>query len=416
MMTGLIILFIVGYCLIIFERNLNVDKAAFSLLTGVACWVYYMFYSGVDVEVANEQLTHSLGDISGILFFLLAAMTIVELIDAHNGFDIITQLVKTTNKRKLLWIIGFIAFIASAVLDNLTTAIVMTALTQKIFTEKKDRWLMLGIIVIAANAGGAWSPIGDVTTTMLWLGKKISAVGIMKATLLPSLLCLIAPLCVVSIFFKGNIVKSTTVESINYSTKERNVVFAFGILSLLMVPVFKQLTHLPPYMGILSGLGLLWIVTEFIHRKTDEEAKGKFSVVSAIQKTDVKSILFFLGILIAIKPLELTGVLGGMANGLNSFFDGNQNGVVFSIGLMSAIVDNVPLVAAGMSMYDFPIDSSFWHFLAYASGTGGSCLIIGSAAGVAVMGLEEISFGWYFKRISLLALIGYVTGALLFFV
>lgn len=416
MITGLVILFVIGYCLIIFEHNLRIDKAAFSLLTGVACWVYYILNSGVNVETANEQLTHSLGDISGILFFLLAAMTIVELIDAHNGFDIITRMVKTNSKRKLLWIIGFISFFASAVLDNLTTAIVMTALTQKIFSEKKDRWIMLGVVVIAANAGGAWSPIGDVTTTMLWLGKKITATGIMKATIVPSLLCLTVPLGVLSIFFKGNVVRQTNADILTYTLKERNIVFAFGVLSLLMVPVFKQVTHLPPYMGILAGLGVLWIVTEVIHRKTDAEIKGKFSVMTAIQKTDVKSILFFLGILIAIKPLELTGVLSGLANGLNGVFNNDQESVIYSIGLISAVVDNVPLVAAGMSMFDQPIDSSFWHFMAYASGTGGSCLIIGSAAGVAVMGLEEISFGWYFKNISWLALLGYTAGALLFFI
>ncbi len=416
MTTGLVILFIVGYCLIVFEHRLRIDKAAFALLTGVACWVYYILNSGMNVETANEQLTHALGDISGILFFLLAAMTIVELIDAHNGFDIITQLVKTNNKRKLLWIIGFISFFASAVLDNLTTAIVMTALTQKIFFEKKDRWIMLGIVIIAANAGGAWSPIGDVTTTMLWLGKKISASGIMKAAFLPSLICLLAPLTVISIFFKGTIVRGVNSEELTYTLKERNIVFAIGILSLLMVPVFKQVTHLPPYMGILAGLGVLWIVTEIIHRRTAAEIKGKFSVMTAIQKTDVKSILFFLGILIAIKPLELSGVLNGLAGNLNALFNNDQNGVVYSIGLISAVVDNVPLVAAGMSMYDLPMDSSFWHFMAYAGGTGGSCLIIGSAAGVAVMGLEEISFGWYLKHISWIALLGYTAGALLFFV
>lgn len=416
MITGLTILFIVGYCLIIFEHNLKVDKAAFSLLTGVACWTWYIFNSTAGIEASNEQLTHSLGDISGILFFLLAAMTIVELIDAHNGFDIITQMVKTNSKRKLLWIIGFISFFASAVLDNLTTAIVMTALSQKIFSDKKDRWIILGVVVIAANAGGAWSPIGDVTTTMLWIGKKISATGIIKAAIVPSLLCMAVPLGVLSIFFKGKISRPVNTDTLTYTVKERNIVFVTGVLSLLMVPVFKQLTHLPPYMGILAGLGMLWILTEFIHRKTDAEIKGKFSVMTAIQKTDVKSILFFLGILLAIKPLELSGVLSGLANGLTTLFHNDQSSVIYSIGLISAVVDNVPLVAAGMSMFDAPLDSEFWHFLAYASGTGGSCLIIGSAAGVAVMGLEKFSFGWYLKHVAWLALLGYTAGALLFFI
>ncbi len=413
MIAGLIILFLVGYMLIIFETTLRVDKAAFSLLTGVGSWVYYI-YNAENKELVNEQLTHALGDISGILFFLLAAMTIVELIDAHNGFDIISKAVTTNSRRKLLWIIAFITFFASAILDNLTTAIVMTALVQKIFTEKKDKWLMLGIVIIAANAGGAWSPIGDVTTTMLWLNKKISASGIITSALIPSILCLCTPLAITSIFFKGKIEKKTTHEEPKYSLKERNLVFGIGILSLLMVPVFKQLTHLPPYMGILAGLAVLWITTEFIHRKKEEELKGKFSVMHAIEKTDVKSILFFLGILIAIKPLELTGVLSSLANNLNGIFYNNENAVVYSIGLISSIVDNVPLVAASISMYDYPIDSHFWQFLAYAAGTGGSCLIIGSAAGVAVMGLDNISFGWYLKRISILALIGYTCGAIWF--
>ena len=415
MIPALILIFIVGYFLIIFEHGLKIDKAAFALLTGVSCWAYYILASP-DTELVNGQLSHALGEISGILFFLLAAMTIVELIDAHDGFDLITQVVKTTSKRKLLWIIGFISFFASAILDNLTTAIVMTALTQKIFSEKKDRWMILGIVIIAANAGGAWSPIGDVTTTMLWLGKKISATGIMKATIIPSLVCLIVPLAIMSIYFKGKINEVVTDEKSTYSGSERIIVFSVGLGCLLFVPVFKQLTHLPPYMGILAGLGVLWIITEIIHRKTDADIKGKYSVMTAIQKTDVKSILFFLGILIAIKPLELTGVLTGLANNLNLLFNNNQDGVVYSIGVLSSVVDNVPLVAASMSMYDYPMDSGFWHFMAYAGGTGGSCLIIGSAAGVAVMGLEEISFGWYLKNIAWLALIGYTAGAVLFWV
>jgi Na+/H+ antiporter NhaD/arsenite permease-like protein len=411
--TTLIILFLIGYVFIIFENRLKIDKAAFALLTGIACWVYYAFKSP-DTDLINEQLAGAMGDISGILFFLLAAMTIVELIDAHDGFELITRLVKTTNKRKLLWIIGLLSFFASAVLDNLTTAIVMTALTQKIFSEKKDRLLMLGIVVIAANAGGAWSPIGDVTTTMLWLDKKISATGIIRAAFFPSLICLAVPLSLVSIYFKGTIGPVAAGKAAIYSGKERTIVFTIGIASLLFVPVFKQLTHLPPYMGALLGLGILWIVTEFMHRKTDEELKGKYSVMGAIQRTDVKSILFFLGILIAIKPLELSGVLSALAVDLDTLFNHDQHGVIYSIGIISSVVDNVPLVAAGMSMYDFPMDSDFWHFMAYAGGTGGSCLIIGSAAGVAVMGLEEISFGWYFKNISWLALAGYTAGALLF--
>jgi len=412
-MTSLIILFIIGYLFIIFERNVNVDKAAFSLLTGVACWVF-LISNSFDKELINHQLTESLGEISGILFFLLAAMTIVELIDAHNGFDIITKLIKTNDKRVLLWLISFITFFSSAILDNLTTAIVMTTLVQKIVKDQKDKWLLLGVIVLASNAGGAWSPIGDVTTTMLWINQKISATGVIKNVFLPSLICMIIPIAVLSFFFKGKFEKPVLNEHFNYSLKERNLIFLVGVLCLISIPVFKQLTHLPPYMGILAGLGVLWIVTEFMHRKKDQHLKERFSIMSAIQKTDVKSILFFLGILLAIKPLELTGVLQNLANQLTILFNNNTNSVVFSIGLISAIVDNVPLLAAGLSMFDFPMDDSFWHFMAYATGTGGSCLIIGSAAGVAVMGLENISFGWYVKRISLLAILGYISGALYF--
>jgi Na+/H+ antiporter NhaD/arsenite permease-like protein len=413
MISTLIIIFIVGYLFIIFERNVNVDKAAFSLLTGVSCWVYLILNSN-DKEIINHQLTEGLGEISGILFFLLAAMTIVELIDAHNGFDIITKFIKTTNKRNLLWLISFITFFSSAILDNLTTAIVMTTLVQKIVTDQKDKWLLLGVVVIASNAGGAWSPIGDVTTTMLWINHKISALGVIKQVIFPSLICMIVPVTLLSFFFKGKFEKPILNEQFNYSLKERNLIFIVGLLCLVSIPVFKQATHLPPYMGILAGLGFLWIVTEFIHRKKDQHLKERFSIMNAIQKTDVKSILFFLGILLAIKPLEITGVLNNLANQLGLLFNHNTNSVVFSIGLISSIVDNVPLVAAGLSMFDFPVDHPFWHFMAYATGTGGSCLIIGSAAGVAVMGLENISFGWYFKRISLLAIVGYLSGALFF--
>lgn len=412
-MTTLVILFIIGYLFIIFERNVNVDKAAFSLLTGVACWVF-LITNTENKEEINHQLTESLGEISGILFFLLAAMTIVELIDAHNGFDIITKFIKTSDKRILLWLISCITFFTSAILDNLTTAIVMTTLIQKLVKDSKDRWLLLGVVIIASNAGGAWSPIGDVTTTMLWMNQKISAIGVIKNVFVPSLICMVIPVAVLSFFFNGKFQKPVLNEQFNYSIKERNLIFLVGLLCLIAIPIFKQLTHLPPYMGILAGLGLLWIVTEFIHRKKNQELKERYSIMNAIQKTDVNSILFFLGILLAIKPLELTGVLNDTANYLQLFFNNNDSSIVFSIGLFSAIVDNVPLVAAGLSMFDFPIDHSFWQFMAYATGTGGSCLIIGSAAGVAVMGLENISFGWYFKRFTLLAILGYVSGALLF--
>jgi Na+/H+ antiporter NhaD/arsenite permease-like protein len=411
----MIYIFIIGYLFIIFEKNLNVDKAAFSLLTGVIMWVNLISNSN-DTHQINELLTESLGEISGILFFLLSAMTIVELIDAHNGFDIITKMIKTNNKLYLLWILGFITFFSSAILDNLTTAIVMTTLVQKLIKEQKDKLLLLGIIIIASNAGGAWSPIGDVTTTMLWMNKKISSMGVITHVIFPSLICLIIPLTIVSFFFKGKINRIEIKTDYDYSLKERNLIFLSGILCLISIPIFKQITHLPPYMGILGALGVLWIITEFIHRKKQHEVKEKFSIMHAIQKTDVKSILFFLGILLAIKPLEINGVLNQLAVNISQFFNHNNELVVLNIGLISAIVDNVPLVAASLNMFDFPIDHSFWQFMAFATGTGGSCLIIGSAAGVAVMGLDNISFGWYLKRISILALLGYLGGSVLFFI
>ncbi len=411
----MIYIFIIGYLFIIFEKNLNVDKAAFSLLTGVVMWIV-LISNSADTHHINELLTESLGEISGILFFLLSAMTIVELIDAHNGFDIITKMIKTNNKMYLLWILGFITFFSSAILDNLTTAIVMTTLVQKLIKEQKDKLLLLGIIIIASNAGGAWSPIGDVTTTMLWMNKKISSMGVITHVIIPSLICLVIPLSIVSFFFKGKFNRIEIKTDYDYSLKERNLIFFSGILCLVSIPVFKQLTHLPPYMGILGALGVLWIITEFIHRKKQNEVKEKFSIMHAIQKTDVKSILFFLGILLAIKPLEINGVLNQLAVNISQFFNQNNELVVLNIGLFSAIVDNVPLVAASLNMFDFPMDHSFWQFMAYATGTGGSCLIIGSAAGVAVMGLDNISFGWYLKRISVLALLGYLGGSVLFFI
>jgi Na+/H+ antiporter NhaD/arsenite permease-like protein len=378
-------------------------------------WVNLISNSN-DTHQINELLTESLGEISGILFFLLSAMTIVELIDAHNGFDIITKLIKTKNKLYLLWILGFITFFTSAILDNLTTAIVMTTLVQKLIKDQKDKLLLLGIIIIASNAGGAWSPIGDVTTTMLWMNKKISSMGVITNVIIPSLICLIIPLTIVSFFFKGKINRNEIKNEFDYSLKERNLIFLSGILCLISIPIFKQITHLPPYMGILGALGVLWIITEFIHRKKQHEVKEKFSIMHAIQKTDVKSILFFLGILLAIKPLEINGVLNQLAVNISQFFNHNNELVVLNIGLISAIVDNVPLVAASLNMFDFPMDHSFWQFMAFATGTGGSCLIIGSAAGVAVMGLDNISFGWYLKRISILALLGYLGGSVLFFI
>jgi len=365
----------------------------------------------------SEQLTGQLGELSGILFFLMGAMTIVELIDAHDGFDVITSRITTNNKRKLLWIISIITFFLSAALDNLTTAIVMVSLLRKLIDDKNDRLLFIGMVIIAANAGGAWSPIGDVTTTMLWIGGQITAQNIMIKLFIPSVVCLIVPLFVLSLKMKGNIVRPKIEEykSANpTSAFERNVVFFMGIGALVFVPVFKTVTHLPPFMGVLFGLAVLWVVTELIHSKKDDEDKDTLSVVHALRKIDVPSILFFLGILIAISSLQATGVLAQLAQYMNDTI-GDLNIIVPAIGLLSAIVDNVPLVAASMGMYDlqtYPPDSYIWEFLAYCAGTGGSILIIGSAAGVAAMGIEKINFIWYLKKIAWLALIGYLAGAI----
>jgi Na+/H+ antiporter NhaD/arsenite permease-like protein len=410
----LIITFVLGYAAIAFEHPIKINKAASALITGVLCWTIYML-SSADSHEVNHQLQEHLGELSGILFFLLGAMVIVELVDAHDGFQIITDRIKTTSPRKLLWIIGFITFFLSAALDNLTTTIVMISLLRKIVDDQKDRLFFAGIIVIAANAGGAWSPIGDVTTTMLWIGNQISAGAIVAHVFLPSLACLAVPLLYLNWKMKVPPPTLPKIKEVRPSTTtafERNLVFGLGVGGLLFVPIFKTLTHLPPYMGILLALGVLWVVTELIHHTKNTEEKGRLTVVHALQRVDAASVLFFLGILVSIAALESAGLLTHLAVWLSETI-GNQNVIVVSIGLLSAVIDNVPLVAAAMGMYpleQFPTDHSFWLFLAYCAGTGGSCLIIGSAAGVAAMGMERIDFIWYLKKISLLALLGYFAG------
>ena len=418
MVTLIVGIFILGYAAIGFEHTIKIDKAAVALITGVLCWTVYIFYSA-DKELVNEELTHSLGEVSGILFFLLGAMTIVELIDAYKGFDIITSRINETNKSRLLWIIAFISFFLSAILDNLTTTIVMISLLRKIMRAEKNRLFYAGIIVIAANAGGAWSPIGDVTTTMLWIGKQITSANIITQLILPSLACLVAPLIYLSFRIKGNVLKpkdETENSGSKIPQKQRNIIFFSGLLVLIMVPVFKTITHLPPYMGILFGLGILWIITEIIRGGIPEEDKHALSVVYALRKIDSPSILFFLGILSSVAALQAAGILSSLASWLNTGI-GNEKLIVISIGLLSSVVDNVPLVAAVQGMYplsQYPTDHSFWEFLAYCSGTGGSALIIGSAAGVAAMGMEKINFFWYLKKMSLLALLGYFAGVLVY--
>jgi Na+/H+ antiporter NhaD/arsenite permease-like protein len=409
----IVVIFIIGYLAIAFEHSIRINKAASALLTGVVCWSVYAL-SGSDKELVAENLAHHLGDISGILFFLLGAMVIVELIDAHDGFEIITERITTTNKRKLVWIVGIIAFFLSAVLDNLTTTIVMVSLLRKFIPSHKDRLMFAGLIVISANAGGAWSPIGDVTTTMLWIGNQITTANIIVKTILPSLVCFFVPALVISLQMKGSVEPMPEKKLKLYSTaNERRTVFTIGIACLLFVPLFKTITHLPPYMGIVFGLGTMWVLTEMVHSEKDEGEKGLLSVNHALRKIDTPSILFFLGILLAVSALQSTGILTSVANSLDKSI-GNISIITVIIGFLSAIVDNVPLVAAAQGMYSldqYPTDHFFWEFLAYCSGTGGSILIIGSAAGVAAMGMERIEFGWYLKKIAWLAILGYLTGA-----
>ena len=414
----IILVFVVGYAAIALEHPLNINKTATALLTGVLCWAVYIL-SSANKDLVSEQLYEHLGGISGILFFLLGAMTIVEIIDAHDGFNVITRKIKTKNKRTLLWVISILTFFLSSVLDNLTTTIVMVSLLRKIITDKPTRLFFIGMVVIAANAGGAWTPIGDVTTTMLWIGGQITTLNIMARLILPSLLCIIVPLIFLSFKVKGTIeepLPDQTKQQSSISRFEQNLILWLGIGALVFVPVFKTITHLPPFMGILFGVGILWLVTEILHRDKHPSEKDAFSVVSALQKADVPSVLFFLGILVAISALESTHILANLATYMDKTI-GNLDVIVISIGLLSSVIDNVPLVAATMGMYDmqtFPTDHYFWVFIAYCAGTGGSCLIIGSAAGVAAMGMEKIDFVWYLKKITLLALLGYFAGAFFF--
>ncbi len=410
----LILVFIVGYIAIALEHKLKIDKAALALATGVLCWVIYRIGFTGPIEELNAGLIEKLGEISSILFFLLCAMTIVELIDTHRGFELITSRINTTNPYKLLVLVSVITFVLSAVLDNLTTAIVMAALIKKLIKEQEMKWLFGGFVVIAANAGGAFSPIGDVTTIMLWVGGQITSVSVVSAVLLPSLACLIVPLALAHFPFKKyKPIHGVALELKNdVPPKEKRLVLILGVLALISVPVFKTTTHLPPFMGILLSLSALWIFTEVLHRNKKEQFKKPLKVTSVLERIDTPSILFFLGILLAVGALEKAGYLHELANLLDEKV-GNIYVINTIIGLLSSIVDNVPLVAGAMGMYTldtFHVDHTFWTLLAYTAGTGGSVLIIGSAAGVAIMGLLKIDFIWYVKRISLYAIAGYFAG------
>ena len=420
MLTLMIVIFVLGYLAIALEHPIKVDKAASALITGVLVWTLFVL-SGADQHFIEEQLLHHLSEISSILFFLLGAMTIVELVDAHEGFSIITDKITTKNRVKLLWIVSVLTFFFSAALDNLTTTIVMVSLLRKLIDDKYERWFFAGIVVVAANAGGAWSPIGDVTTTMLWIGGQLTTMTIIKTLIVPSIVAMLVPLTVLSFTMKGEIVRPVEVgnedDSDPTTAFERNLIFFLGVAGLLFVPVFKTLTHLPPFMGMMLSLGVLWLVTEIIHRSKNKADKSQLSVIGVLRKIDTASVLFFLGILLAVAGLQSAGHLAVMAQNLNEWFGGDIYAINIVIGLLSAIVDNVPLVAGSMGMYEitsvgnFAQDGVFWQFLAFCAGTGGSALIIGSAAGVAAMGLEKIDFVWYLKKISILALLGYFAGA-----
>ncbi len=412
----LIIVFVLGYSAIAFEHPLKLNKAASALITGVVCWTIYILQSE-SVETVSEELLHHLGEIASILFFLLGAMTIVELIDTHDGFDIITQKIKTTNKSKLLVIITVITFFLSALLDNLTTAIVMSSLVTKLLVDKEHKLWFCGMIVIAANAGGAWSPLGDVTTTMLWIGGQITALNIMKQLILPSIAVCLFPAIILAYKFRGTKFNPIPESTATYKQKaDSRIVLFSGIGFLVFVPIFKTVTHLPPFMGMMLALGLMWVITTIIHKNKTPEVSERLTVAKALQKVDTPSILFFLGILLAVSALQSFGLLKEVAGFLTNSLK-NDYLIGITLGLLSAIVDNVPLVAAAQGMFDlntYPTDHPFWEFLALTTGTGGSAIIIGSAAGVAVMGIQNINFIWYLKKISLLALIGFAAGVLVF--
>ncbi len=412
----ILIIFIAGYGAIALEHSIHINKAASALITGVLCWTVYILQSS-DVHIVSEELLHGFGEIASILFFLMGALTIVELVDAHNGFEIITQSISTKSKTKLLFIVAIITFFLSALLDNLTTAIVMTSLCVKLLPEKEDRLWFAGIIIIAANFGGAWSPLGDVTTTMLWIGRQVTALNIIYTLIIPCIAGCIVPVLIVARRFKGKQLQLLPPQQTTPAEKrEGKIILVTGLGLLIFVPAFKTLTHLPPFMGMLLALGLMWVIITIIHKNKEAEYREKFTVARALQRIDTPSILFFLGILLAVAALQSVGILKSLATTLGVTFN-NDYVIGTLLGLLSAVVDNVPLVAATQGMYDlntYPTDHSFWEFIALTTGSGGSALIIGSAAGVAVMGIEQINFVWYLKKISWIALLGFAIAIAVF--
>ena len=440
MIIAIIVVFILGYMAIALEHPLKVDKTASALFLGMLLWTMYAvgvlsgdIFPDRNMDLLNGSIIEHMGDISEILFFLIGAMTIVELIDVHGGFSVITERITTRKKRKLLWLLCFVTFFMSAVLDNLTTSIVMVMLLRKLISEQKERWIFGSMIVIAANSGGAWSPIGDITTIMLWVRGNVTTEGLLSNILLPSIVSMLVPLAIISTRLDKAVLPPVAISATGNDTvtkSDKNRFFIFGVVSLLLVPVFKSLTHLPPFIGVLFFLSLLWIYTEYYYNNKTVNKEREYRILRVLSRIDIPTILFFLGILMAVAVLQETGILANMALYLDEKVH-NVYIINIVLGILSSIVDNVPLVAAAMGMYpladpaslsslpaaeaayamNFVQDGIFWEFLSYCARVGGSMLIIGSAAGVVVMGLEKINFIWYLKNISLLALLGYLAGA-----
>lgn len=418
MQTIIIIIFCIGYLSILLEQYIRFNKSALALITGVLCWSVIAMMSE-DTSMVLSNLEHHIIDIGELMFFLLGAMTIVETIDIHDGFQNVASLIQTNNKIRLVTLVALISFFLSAILDNLTTTIVLISVLNKIIKDKKTKWLLLSLVIIAANAGGAWSPIGDITTTMLWMGGQVTSWNIIHQTFLASFASmLIAALLIYYKLDKQIAIQQVLSRNEHFTTsnRERNTVFAIGVLSLLFIPVFKGITGLPPFMGMLFCLGAMWLITGFLHRNKESEEKGVLSVNHALQKIDVQSILFFTGILLAVSALESSDILHKIAFSLEQKL-GSPITIAGAVGLLSAIFDNIPLVAGLQNMYtleQFPTDHYFWELLAFCAGTGGSILIVGSAAGVIVMGMEKVNFIWYVKNASWIALISFLTGILVF--
>ncbi|MBF1457022.1 sodium:proton antiporter NhaD [Prevotella nigrescens] len=443
---AIIVVFVLGYAMIAMESLVKIDKAAIALLMFVFCWTLYMFdpapfvqlmhagnvseWTGHVTGFVNKLIIDHLGDTSTTLFFLMGAMTIVEIVDQNGGFNWVKGVMRTKSKRALLWRIAFMTFFLSAILDNLTTSIVMIMILRKLISDKQDRMVYAALVIVAANSGGAFSPIGDVTTIMLWNAGTITAAGVISEIFIPSVVSMIIPAFILQYMLKGELSlpansEAGTSEVGEFGSKERKIVFIVGVGGLCCVPIFKSITHLPPFVGIMLVLGLLWTVTELfyrhLHRVKGDGVSFAKRVTSLLSRIDMSTILFFLGILMAVACLEEIGVLMNLGKSLNVVFDGNHYAVTGIIGVLSSIVDNVPLVAGSMGMYpiqamgDMAVDGIFWQLLAYCAGVGGSMLIIGSAAGVVVMGLEKITFGWYMKKITWIAFVGYMAGILSYY-